>query len=253
MWGVYMRLTLAEPKYLKESVSIISELVNEARFKVNNQAIELVAMDPANVAMVIFKLLSSTFTEYDVKKEVEIAINLGNLKQILRRAKPDDMLTLELDPDNKLRIILKGANFRTFNLPIIELDEKEQKVPDLKFSSVIKMPASILNDAVEDVDVVAESVTFTAEPKKFSISAEGDLSQAKIEIDQSDTTKINSDGQEKIRSKYSIEYLKKMITGSKLSDEVSIYFSKDYPLKLEYKTIDKIMLSFILAPRVEND
>ena len=47
--------------------------------------------------------------------------------------------------------------------------------------------------------------------------------------------------------------MKKMIAGSKIADEVSIYFNKDYPLKLEYKTVDKIMLSFILAPRVENE
>jgi len=40
---------------------------------------------------------------------------------------------------------------------------------------------------------------------------------------------------------------------SKLSDEVSIQFNKDYPLKLEYKEINKVMLSFILAPRVENE
>jgi len=64
-----MKLTLAEPKYLKDSISIISDLVNEARFKINKDAIELVAMDPANVAMVIFRLFSSCFTEYDVKKD----------------------------------------------------------------------------------------------------------------------------------------------------------------------------------------
>ena len=248
-----MKLTLAEPKYLKESISIISDLVNEARFKVNKDAIELVAMDPANVAMVIFKLLSSSFTEYDIKKDVEIAINLSNFKQIMRRAKPNDMLTLELDPDNKLRIQLKGDNLRTFNLPIIEFDEKEQKIPDLKFPVAIKIPSGTLNEAIEDVDVVAESVTFTAELKKFSISAEGDLSQAKIEIKEGENTKIKVDGEEKVRAKYSIEYLKKMINGSKISDEVSIYFNKDYPLKLEYKIVDKVMLSFILAPRVEND
>ena len=248
-----MKLTLAEPKYLKESITIISDLVNEARFKVNKDAIELVAMDPANVAMVIFKLLSSSFTEYDVKKDVEIVINLNNFKQIMRRAKPDDMLTLELDPDNKLKIILKGTNLRTFNLPIIELDEKEQKIPDLKFPVSIKLPSSVLNEIIEDVDVVAESVTFIAEPKKFSVKAEGDLSQAQIEVKESDNTKIHVDGNEKIKAKYSIEYLKKMIAGSKIADEVSIYFNKDYPLKLEYKAVDKVMLSFILAPRVEND
>ena len=248
-----MKLTLAEPKYLKESISIISDLVNEARFKVNKEAIELVAMDPANVAMVIFKLLSSSFTEFDVKKDVEIAINLSNLKQITRRAKPNDMLTLELDPDNKLRIQLKGDNVRTFNLPIIELDEKEQKIPDLKFPVNVKISSSILNEAIEDVDVVAESVTFLAEPKKFTIYAEGDLSQAKIEMKESDNVKIKSEGNEKVKAKYSIEYLKKMISGSKIADEASIYFNNDYPLKLEYKTVDKVMLSFILAPRVENE
>ena len=248
-----MILTLAEPSYLKDSISIISDLVNEARFKVTPNAIELVAMDPANVAMVVFKLLSSSFTEYDVKKDTEIAINLSNLKQVLRRASQKDMLTIELDADNRLKITLKSNTTRTFNLPIIELEEKEQKVPDLKFPITIKTSSSILNEAIADVDVVGESVAFIAEPNKFTLQAEGDLNQAKIEIKESDGTKISTNSDEKVKAKYSIEYLKKMINGSKLSDEVTIQFNKDYPLKLEYKTVDKVMLSFILAPRVEND
>ncbi|MFH0868212.1 MAG: proliferating cell nuclear antigen (pcna) [Candidatus Woesearchaeota archaeon] len=248
-----MRLTLAEPKYLKESISIISDLVNEARFKVSKQSIKMVAMDPANVAMVILELFSSSFTEYDLKKDEEIKINLSSLKQIMRRAKPNDMLTLELDAENRFVVQLKSNNVRTFNLPQIEFDEKEQKIPDLKFPVTITLPSEILNEAVEDVDVVAESVTFIAEQKKFTVNAEGDLSQAKIEIKESDSTKIKVDSDEKIKAKYSVEYLKKMISGSKIADEVSIYFNKDYPLKLEYKTVDKVMLSFILAPRVEND
>lgn len=245
-----MKLTLAEPKYLKDSISIISELVNEARFKITPNAIELVAMDPANVAMVIFKLLSSCFTEYDVKEEQEIALNLGNLKQILRRAKPDDMLTMELK-GNKLNIQLKGAARRTFSLPIIELDDKEQKVPELAFPTSIKTTASRLNDAIEDVDIVAESVSFSAEPKKLTVQAEGDLSQANIEIEADDNTKIETE--EKVKAKYSIEYLKKMIAGSKLANEVTIQFNKDYPLRLDFIEMDKVLLSFILAPRVEND
>ena len=248
-----MRLTLAEPSYLKESISIISDLVNEARFKITPNAIELVAMDPANVAMVVFKLLSSCFTEYDVKKDIELAINLNNLKQVLRRASPRDMLTLELDDDNRLKIELKSNTTRTFNLPIIDLEEKEQKVPDLKFPITIKTSSSILNEAIADVDVVGESVAFIAEPKKFTLHAEGDLNQARIEIKEDDATKITTNSDEKVKSKYSIEYLKKMINGSKLSDDVVIQFNKDYPLKLEYKSVDKVMLSFILAPRVEND
>ncbi len=250
--GFNMKLTLAEPKYLKDSIGIISELVNEARFKITPNAIEMVAMDPANVAMFVFKLLGSCFTEYDVKKEEIISINLGNLKQILRRAGANDMLSLEL-ADNKLKIQLKGKSTRTFSLPLIDIEEKDQKVPELSFPVKIDIPASIFNNAIEDVDIVAESVTFEADKNKFIVNAEGDLSNANIEINADDDTKINIDGNDKIKSKYSIEYLKKIMDASKLSDNVIVQFNKDYPLKLDYTVVDKLQLSFILAPRVEND
>jgi len=247
-----MKLTLAEPKYLKDSISIISELVNEANFKITPNGLELVAMDPANVAMVVFKLLSSAFAEYSLKQSISIGINLSNFKQVLRRAKPTDVMTIEME-DGRLKIQFKGTSTRTFSLPIIESEEREQKVPELELPAVIKTTSTVLNEAIEDVDIVADSVSFSAEKGLFSISAEGDLSKAKIDIKSGDGTTITVDSSEAIKSKYSIEYLKKMINGSKLSEEVTINFNKDYPLKLDYKVTDKLMLSFILAPRVEND
>lgn len=248
-----MKLVLADPTYLKDSISVISDLVNEARFKVTKDGIEMIAMDPANVAMVVYKLLSSAFTEYDVQKDTELGLNLTNLKQILRRAKANDILTLELGEDGKLQVKLKGNTTRTFSLPIIDLEEKEQKVPNLTFPVSIQTSSRVLNDAIEDADIVAESVSFAAEPGKFLVSAEGDLSKAHIEIQQGTETKITAEGQAKVKAKYSIEYLKKMIQAGKLADSVSIGFNQDYPLKLEYKVVDKLLLSFILAPRVEND
>ena len=246
-----MKLTLAEPKYLKDSVGIISELVNEAKFLVKKEGMELIAMDPANVAMVIFRLLSSTFTEFDVKDNIELCINLPQFKQILRRAKSNDMVTLE-DEEGKLKVTFRSDTTRTFALPIIEIEEKEQRVPDLSFPLSIETDASVLTEAIEDVDVVAESVTFLADKQKLNITAEGDNSKAQIEIKAGEATKIENKN-DKVRAKYSIEYLKKMIAGSKLADRVIIQFGNDYPLRLDYKQIDKVALSFILAPRVEND
>ena len=245
-----MRLTLVEPRYLKESISVISELVNETRIKVNKDGIELVAMDPANVAMVIFKLFASGFTEYQVDAPVDIAINLANFKQILRRANQTDILTLELT-ENKLKVELKSSSTRTFSLPLIDVEEKDQKIPELSFPVSVQIASSVLNEAIGDADIVADSVTFAAEPGRFSLHASGDLNSATIELKADDNTRI--DARDKVSAKYSVEYLKKMIEGSKLADNVTIQFNKDYPLKLTYATIDKVMLSFILAPRVDTD
>lgn len=248
-----MKLVLAEPKYFKESISIISDLVSEAKFKVTKNGLELVAMDAANVAMVIFKMLSSCFTQYEVKEEEEMAINLNNLRQILRRTKGDDILTIETTEDSRLKITMKSNTTRSFTIPTLELESKEQRVPELSFPITVEMDSSVLSDSIEDVSVVAESVTFLGEKSQLLVKAEGDLSKAFIEIKPDDNTSIKTDIDDKFKAKYSLEYLKKMVAGGKLAERVSLRWNTDYPLKVEYKLIDKLALSFILAPRVDND
>jgi len=246
-----MKLVLAEPRLLKESISIISDLVNEVTFKLDKDKIEITAMDPANVAMIMFKLLSSAFVEYDVKENQELAVNLDNLNQVLKRAKPSDTVILEL-VENKLKITLRGESTRTFSLSLIDIDESEQKIPDLKFEVKVDMPSAVLTEAIDDMDIVAESVALTAETSKFTVQSEGRFNAAKVEVQTDEETNIELKG-DKTLSKYSIEYLKKIVKGSKLADTVSLNFGKEYPLKADYKVMDRLMLSFILAPRVDND
>ena len=249
-----MRLSIAEPKVLVDSINIISELVNEARFKIDKDKIELIAMDPANVAMVVFNLLSSAFTEYRVDKPEDIAISLDSLKAILRRVKPSDVIAIELDKErNRLKIQLRSDNVRTFNLALIDIEEKNQKIPDLKFPLKVEMNSVIFDEAIQDMDVIAESVVLVADKDKFSVEAESNLNDARSEIGKDSGVVIKSTSRDAVKSKYSIEYLKKIIKGSKLSDKVVLQFDKDYPLKADYLVKDKLSLSVILAPRVSND
>lgn len=249
-----MKLVMAEPRLLKESVSIISDLVNEVTFKVDSDKIELVAMDPANVAMVIFKIVPSAFVDYKVEKPVSFSVNLDNLDQILKRVKSNDTLMIELDSkNNKLKIQIKGESSKTFNLSLIDIDESEQKVPDLKFNVKAEIPSMIFSESVEDMDIVAESVALIAEANKLTIESEGRFNAAHVEISGGEGTVISMTKADKVLAKYSIEYLKKIIKGAKLSDVAVVQFGEEYPLKVDYKVMDKLMLSFILAPRVDSD
>ena len=163
-----MKLTLAESRLLKEPINIISELVNEVTFKIDSDKIELIAMDPANVAMVVFRLLSSAFIDYSIEKPIEISINLDNLKQVLRRAKPSDTIILELE-DNKLKIELSGESKRIFHLSLIKLDNKSQKIPELDFPVSIETSTSIFNEAIENIDIILKSLFFSSTPMNILI------------------------------------------------------------------------------------
>lgn len=245
-----MRLTLAETKLLKDSIAIIADIVTEVRFKVTPNGLELIAMDPALVAMIVYKLLSSAFAEYTVKEETTVAVNLNDLKSVLRRTKPSDTLTLEL-ADNKLKLTLKGASKREFFIPLIDIEDREQRVPELSFTTTVSTSSDAFSEAIEDADIIGESVAFGSTKTAFTVSSSSDLSKALIEIPADDMTQIK--GADGVRSKYSIEYLKRMIPAGKIAPKVEVNFSRDYPLKLEYKLIDKMDLVFILAPRVDND
>jgi len=249
-----MKLTLAEPRLLKESMNIISDLVNEVTIKVDQDKISIIAIDPANVAMVDFKLLSSAFVEYSVPKPEELAINLEHLKVVLKRAKPTDTITLQLDDQkNRLNVEFNGESKKTFNIPLINIDENDHKLPDLSFATKVTLSSSRFDEAVEDMGIVAESVGLNSLKDRFVVASESNLRDAKVVINSSDETVILNDTGEEVISKYSIEYLKKISKASKLADQVSLEFGSDYPLKAEYKLLDKLRLSFILAPRVSND
>ncbi len=248
--GKHMKLTLAETKYLKDSIGIIADLVTEVKFTVTKDAVELVAMDPANVAMVVFKLLSSAFASYEVKQDTVVSVNLNDLKSVLRRVKSSDTLTLEVE-ENKLKLTCQGTSKREFSIPLIDLDEAEQKIPDLNFAVTVTTTSERLTEAIDDADIIGESVILGVDKDVFLVSSSSDLSKARIEIPTDENTKIS--GATDVSSKYSIEYLKRMVPAGKLATSVVINFSRDYPLKLEYRVVDKMDLQFILAPRVDND
>jgi len=249
-----MKLVLAEPRFLKDPVSIISELVNEVNFKINKDKLELIAMDPANVSMIIFNLLSSAFVEYEVDDEENISINLDNFKQILRRAKPSDTLILELDKEkNRLKVQLKGESTRTFKLSLIELDEEEKKIPELDFQVTVEVPTNVFDEAIEDMGVISESVALKIEKDNFVVESESRLNHARFEAPKGDEVVITNNKKDDVLSRYSLDYLKKICKGSKLAETVKLSFGNEYPLKTEYKVMDKLSLVTILAPRVSNE
>ncbi len=247
-----MKLVVAEPKFLTESISIISELVNEVTLKIQKNKIDLIALDPANVAMMSFTLLSSAFAEYQIDEPKNISINLEQLKQVLKRAKTSDTITLMLDEKkNKLKVKIVGNLTRTFDLSLLNLDEKEPKMPQLNFSIKITTATSTFDEAIEDMGIISDALSLTAEKEKFTIDTSSSLHSARVELPAGNETSIeNSTGI--VNAKYSLEYLKKMIKASKLTNKVQIQFDKDYPLKLDYLVKDKMNLSFILAPRVSD-
>ncbi len=241
-----MLLKLDKPKIFSEIIGILSEMVLEVRLKVNKEGLSISAIDPANVAMILFKLPNTGFSQFEVENDEVLGVSLESLKAVLRRVKAGSVLIITKQ-ENELKLQIQDKIKKEFNLALIDVEGEEKPIPNLDFTSKIEMNSLDFSEAIEDCAVVADSCSFVSEADKFIIQAKGSLNSFKSEF--GDEVNIQA---EQAESKYSLEYLQKMIKATKLTDKVVINFSNDYPLKLEFNT-PLIELSFILAPRVESE
>ena len=101
-------LKLNDPKILNNTIGTISEFISDATFQITNEGLKLVAMDPANISMVILTLLPSAFTEYQVNEPSKITINLDGFRQALRRVRGGESITLT-HSSNKLNITITSS------------------------------------------------------------------------------------------------------------------------------------------------
>jgi proliferating cell nuclear antigen len=245
-------IKLSEPRILNGTIGVISDFITEATFSIQPEGIRMVAMDPANISMVILTILPSAFIEYKVEGPEEITINLENFKQALKRAKPTDALALTSEK-NKLKLTILGRSTKKFYIPLLEREAKERKVPSLEFMATVELDANEFRDYIDDASIAADAVTFEADKSLFTISAGDVSSKVSIELAKGNDALLQlSVGGDAVKATYSVEYLKKMARTSALSDTAVIQFANDYPLKLDFKSLNKLQMSFILAPRIEN-
>ncbi len=247
------KAVLSDVDLLKNSIPIIADIIDEGVFKVDQNGISMVSPDRTMVSVVDFKILSSVFDIYKADAPMSLGLNLANLVNVLKRIRSGDTMTLESTKEgNRLKVTIEGNGKRAFEIPLMDVKEEKPPVNRLSFQGKIEIDSGVIDDGIADADVIGDSVVFEADPENFRMYAKGDISAAELELKKSDSGLLNLEIQDKIRARYPLEYLKKMIKASKLAKQATLEFATDYPMRLAFTVTDKVHLSFILAPRVED-
>ncbi len=241
---------LSDPRLLVNAVSTIGELIDEGVFNLTKEGISFIAADRAMVSVVDFKMSASTFDEFNIDTDQRIGLNITNLLSVLKRVGVDDKMFLSLE-NSKLEIRLEGKSKRKFVVPLLDVSQEEiPPIGQLEFPASVEIKPHILESGIEDADIISDAVLFEMMKDKFIIRAEGDVSKAELEIERGNESLLKLETSSEVKSRYPIEYLKKMVKAAKIADSATLRVGQDYPMKLEFKAGDKASMSFILAPRV---
>lgn len=244
--------TLSDVKILKDSIDTIAQIIDEGNFRIKPNGIELMAADRAMVAVVDFKMDAEAFDSYACDKETTAGLNMLNFLTVLKRAGSDDKLTLRLSED-RMEILLEGNSRRRFAMPLIDITAEDvPSVAQFEFPASADVEGIIISKGIDDADIVADSVIIEVDESSLKMFAEGGSSRAELKLEKGSPALLNITAPQTVKSRYPLDYLKKMMKAARLATNAKIQLGNDYPLRIDFEG-ERAKLGFVLAPRVSEE
>ena len=237
---------------LSAALDPVAALVNECKIRIPDDALEIRAVDPANVGMIDMTLSADAFESYQADGGV-LGVNLERLLDVVGMADDDDLVRLQLDEETrKLHIDIDGLSY-TLALIDPESIRAEPDIPDLDLPCMAVIEGRVISRAVTAADMVSDHVRLHSDSEAFYVSAEGDTDDVEQTLTADDLLSALGPLAE-ADSLFSLDYLEDMAKPMTAETEVRLELGEEFPVKLHYDIADGAgQVTNMLAPRIQSE
>ncbi len=235
---------------LREMVEVISTLVSEVKLGISKDGIDVKAVDPSHVAMLVLKLNKNAFEEF-TGEPTEIGVDVEKMKEVLRLCKPGDTLDLQYD-GGKNRLVLHVGKVTRHMSVVDPAGITDPKVPNVAPPGIAVVRTEELRQGIRGSERISDHVTITLDPVSFTMHSEGETDRVDLKLPKESLKRL--DAKESVKSMYPLDFFSNMVKSITSSEEVTLHVGNEYPLKIEFQVAGgKGEGRFLLAPRVEED
>ncbi|MDO9536691.1 MAG: proliferating cell nuclear antigen (pcna) [Thermoplasmata archaeon] len=238
------------PDVLKEVVDVISTTVDETKITASKTGISIKAVDPAHVAMIDLSLSKGGFEEYKAD-DVTLGVDMDKIKEVLRLAKPGDMISIEHDSERN-RLIFKVGNITRKMSLVDTTGMSEPKVPNLNLPVKIVVKTDEIRQGIRASESVSDHIALVANSEGFEMVSEGDTDSVNLKLGKDMLEELKC--KEETRSLFPLDYFSSIFKTISTASVVTMHMGSDYPVKLEFTIANgKGEVTYLLAPRIESE
>ena len=241
---------------LKEFIGAVGSLVDEAKVNVNEDGMQIKAVDPSHVAMIEANLVKSAFDSYEAKS-MEMGMDIDKFKNVLTVAGKDEMVDLEKDDDLN-RLVVNIGNL-TRAMPLLDTSGMpDPKVPSLDLPSTVNVVVNEIAQGLKASKSVSDHIALSTDKNSFRLVCEGD-NQNSVDLSLGKEQLEKLDSPEKATSLFSLEYFSLMVNSLPADRILHINLGTDLPVKIDADlAVDDMTgaqgnVKFLLAPRIDRD
>jgi proliferating cell nuclear antigen len=188
-----------------------------------------------------------------------------HLFKLINTIDNDDTLTIYIEKADYADGIVQYLGLRFDNgdikqqkiqkLRLIEPENEELDVPDVKFSSILNLPAVDFQKIIRDLSCISDKIEIksivTSNGAELIFKCTGGFAHAEIRRAESDGSMefITKQPQSKIiQGEFSLKNLSYFIKCTNLCSQIEIYLENDLPLVVKYNVASLGEIKLCLAP-----
>jgi len=251
------KIQLENSKILRGIVEALASIIDETEFIITTKELSIRAMDPSRICLLQLLMTKDDFDEYECDEDTKIGLNLEDLDKILKRSSPNDSVELNFEPKSqKLKIKMKqrtSKKTRTFSLALLDIEMEDIPMENLlkiEYNADWSMDPGFLVEAIKDAEIYSEILNIKAEEDKGLVfSSVGQIGEMEYVLAFDEILETDIKGSSK--GAYSLQFLKSILKIENITEKLTISLKDDHPLKLIFNILEGGILSYFLAPRVE--
>lgn len=247
---------------IKSLVEALKEVLFETNIHFDNEGLKIMNMDPSQVALVFLKLNSKEFEEYYCPKPFHIGVSMVSLNKLLKTIGNNDTLALYVtkDKQDKLGIHIQNKKKKIDNRIVFNLmnaDYIDINIPNEDSDVKIIMPCNEFQKYCRELACISNVVDISVSKDGiFTMSANGDYAQQKLEISESEDSNItiqlaNKDFRENMGT-FSLKFLNLFCKSSTIGNTIQLCVGNDYPIYIIYRVASLGTCTYCLFPIKNN-
>lgn len=254
---------------IKTLMTALKDILLETNITITKSGIKIINMDKSHTILVHLMLYADNFETYECKMDkIIIGVNMMHLFKLINTIDSNDTLTIYIEEDDFNDGIVKYLGLKFENgeikqqkiqkLRLIEPDNEELEIPDVKFSSVLTLPSSDFQKIVRDLACISDKIEIrsvsTDEGVELVFKCSGSFAQAEIRRSENEGTMniINNNNNKIIQGEYSLKNLGYFIKCTNLCNDIEIYLENNLPFVVKYSVASLGEIKLCLAPIPSN-
>ena len=243
-------------------MTALKDILLETNISFQPDGIRIINMDKSHTILVHLYLAASNFEFYECKKEkIIIGVNMFHLFKLINSIDNDDTLTIYIENADYYdgivsHLALKFENgdikqCKTQKLKLIEPEQDELEVPDVKFSSIINLPSADFQKIIRDLSCISDKIEIKSVGNEIIFKCQGQFASAEIHRAESDGSMgfiVKQDSSKIIQGEFSLKNLGYFIKCTNLCSQIEMYLENDLPLVVKYDVASLGSIRLALVP-----